>query len=311
MILRRFFFTLATLLAVSFVLFVLTRAMPVSPAYIVLGDDATPAQILAFEQKHGLDLPVSAQFVRWAGDVLLRGDLGTSFVTGLSLSAEIARTFPITFEIVVLAFLMALAVALPLGVLSALKADSPVDHASRILAVLGVSVPGFWLGLLLIAYASVGLGWFPPGGFVPWKAGIGAHLNSVLLPVVALGTHYIAILSRLTRSSLVDVMGQDYIRTARAMGIARPRILLYGLKNALAPVVSIAAMSFGYMFGWALIIEHVFNIPGMSRALLSAISQRDYYMVQAVVVVITAVFILANLAADLLNRALNPRTAAA
>ena len=308
MILHRVAFSLFTLLLVSAALFALARAMPVSPASIVLGDEASPAQLQAFESKHGLDLPIAEQYVRWLRGVVLEGDLGRSFVTNLSLSGEIARTFPITFELVVLSFLLAVVIAIPLGALSAIHADSAIDHVARLIGVLGVSVPGFWMGLLLIAYGAVGLGWFPPGGVIPWSAGWVEHLSSVLLPVLALGTHYIAIMSRLTRSSLLEVLAQDYIRTARAMGVPRTRILVYALKNALAPVVSIAAMSFGYMFGWALIIEYVFNIPGMSRSLLSAISQRDYDMVQTVVLVITAIFIAANLVADLLNRWLNPRT---
>ena len=152
--------------------------------------------------------------------------------------------------------------------------------------------------------------WFPPGGYVPLRDGLLPHLRALALPTVALGFYYIAIISRMTRSSVGEVLGADHVRTARAMGLPRARILVYVLKNALSPVVTVAAMSFGYMFGWALIVEQVFNIAGMSRALLSAILQRDYLTVQAIVLVITAIFLLANVVADLLYRVLNPRLSA-
>jgi peptide/nickel transport system permease protein len=170
-----------------------------------------------------------------------------------------------------------------------------------------VSIPGFWLGLMLIAWCAVQLRWFPAGGYVPWRAGIGPHLLSMTLPAVALGIYYVAIISRMTRSSVADVLLADHVRVSRAMGLPRRRILVYVLKNALPPVVTVAAMSFGYMFGWALIIEQVFNIAGMSRALLSAIFRRDYLMIQNVVLIITAVFLAANLVADLLYAWLDPR----
>lgn len=176
--------------------------------------------------------------------------------------------------------------------------------------MLGVSVPGFWLGLLLITVFAVDYGWFPAGGMVPLSEGLGAHLNSLVLPAFSLGVFYTAILSRMTRSSLAEVLGQDYIRTARASGLPRRLILLYALKNALVPVVTAGAMSFGYMFGWALVIETVFNIGGMSGALLTAIGQRDFAMVQAVVLVFTLIFLAANLVADITNAWLDPRLAA-
>jgi peptide/nickel transport system permease protein len=163
------------------------------------------------------------------------------------------------------------------------------------------------MGLMLIRYLAVQVRLFPPGGYVPVSAGLLPHLMSVVLPAFSLGIYYTAILSRMTRSSMVEVLGQDYIRTAKAMGLARGRMLIYALKNALVPVVSVSAMSFGYMFGWALIIEQVFNIAGLSRALLTAIFERDYFTVQGVVLVITTVFIVANLTADILYRFLNPK----
>jgi peptide/nickel transport system permease protein len=188
--------------------------------------------------------------------------------------------------------------------------DTVLDYGVRLVAVIGVSVPGFWLALVLILALAVDRDWFPPGGVMPLSAGLGAHLNSIVLPTFCLAIFYMAVLSRMTRSSMLDVLSQDYMRTARATGLARWRVLVYALRNALVPVVTIAGMSFGYMFGWALIIEAVFNISGLSRGLLTAIQQRDFVLVQGVVMIFTFIFILANLIADLTNAWLNPRTAA-
>jgi peptide/nickel transport system permease protein len=307
--LARLLSSVVMLVLVSIVLFTLTHAIPVSPAVVVLGPDASADDIAQFDHEHGLDQPLSTQYAHWVGG-MLRGDFGTSLQDDTPIGPRIAQTFPITLELVVLGFLFALLVAIPLGIVSALREDRWIDHIARLLAVVGVSIPAFWLGLLLIGWFAVDLRWLPPGGFVPWRDGVWPHLRSMVLPTVAVGFYYVAIISRMTRSSLGEALAQDYVRTARALGLSRARILVYALKNALTPVVTVAAMSFGYMFGWALIVEQVFNIAGMSRALLTAIFQRDYLMIQGIVLVITAMFLLANLVADWLYRLLNPRLAA-
>jgi len=308
---RRAGFSLLSLLLVSACLFLLTRAIPDSPARIVLGQDATEAQIVQFEHDNGLDRPVLVQYALWIGGIVTRGDLGRSFITGRSVGDEISRTLPVTLELVVIAFAAACVVSLAAGTASALLRDTPIDYGVRLIAVLGVSVPGFWLALLLIYFFAVEQDWFPPGGFIPLSAGLGAHLNAIVLPTFCLGIFYMAVLSRMTRSSLLDVLGLDYMRTARATGLGPGRVLVYALRNALVPVVTIAGMSFGYMFGLALIIETVFNINGLSHTLLTAIQQRDFALVQGVVMVFTFIFTLANLVADLTNAWLNPRLAAA
>ena len=308
---RRAGFSLLSLVLVSLCLFALTRAIPDSPARIVLGQDATEAQVAEFEHDHGLDRAVAVQYASWVSGILLRGDLGRSFITGRDVGGEISKTLPVTLELVVIAFSFACVLSLAAGTASALLRDTVVDYGVRLVAVLGVSVPGFWLALVLIMAFAVDREWFPPGGFTPLSAGLAAHVNSIVLPTFCLGIFYMAVLSRMTRSSLLEVLGLDYMRTARATGLARWRVLIYALRNALVPVVTIAGMSFGYMFGWALIIETVFNINGLSRALLTAIQQRDFALVQGVVMVFTFVFILANLVADITNAWLNPRIAAA
>ena len=309
LLLRRAGFSLLSLLIVSTCLFFLTRAIPDSPARIVLGQDVTEAQVTQFEHDHGLDRPVLVQMATWLTGILTRGDLGTSFVTGRSVSHEIERTLPVTLELVVVAFVFACVVSLLAGTASALLRDTIIDHVIRLIAVLGVSIPGFWLALVLIMALAVDRDWFPPGGVVPPSEGLGAHINSIVLPTFCLGIFYTAVLSRMTRASLLEVLGQDYMRTARALGLARWRVLVYALRNSLVPVVTIAGMSFGYMFGLALIIETVFNINGLSYTLLTAIRDRDFMLVQGVVLVFTFVFILANLIADMANAWLNPRLA--
>ncbi|RAH97372.1 ABC transporter permease [Acuticoccus sediminis] len=308
LIVDRILFSLATLLFVGLVLFVLTRQVPGSPAIAALGAEATEAQLADFNAEHGLDQPVLVQYGNWLVSVA-QGNFGRSFVTGRDMNELLASTLPITLELVLVAFVFAVVVAIPLGVISALAEGKLADHLARIISVIGVSVPGFWLGLLLIRYPAVEWGWFPPGGYVPMSDGIGAHFNSIALPAFALGIYYVAILSRMTRSGMIEVLSSDYIRTGRALGIGRVRLLWYALKNALVPVVSVGAMSFGYMFGWALIIEYLFYIPGMSSALLTAVGQRDYLTMQAIVYVFTIIFIISNAGADILNRALNPKLA--
>lgn len=300
--------SLAVLWIVSVVLFALVHAIPVSPARVVLGADASDSDITEFDHDHGLDRPLIEQYATWIGGVS-RGDFGVSVIDGAVISREIGQTLPVTLELVVLAFILALGLAIPLGIVSAFYEDGWIDHLARGIAVLGVSIPSFWLGLMLIAWGAVGLGWFPAGGYEPISEGLGPHLRSLALPAIALGIYYVAIISRMTRSSVGEVLAADHVRVSRAMGLGRRRILVYVLKCALSPVVTVAAMSFGYMFGWALIVEQVFNIAGMSHALLNAVMRRDYLAIEDVVLVFTALFLAANLAADILYRVLDPRLA--
>jgi peptide/nickel transport system permease protein len=305
-LLRRGGFSLLSLAVVSAVLFLLTRSIPDPPARTVLGPDATEAQVAQFNHDNGLDRPVLVQYGAWLGELVTRGDFGRSFITGRSVDRQIISTLPVTIETVTIAFAAACAFSLMLGTLAALMRDTIVDYAARLIGLLGVSVPGFWLALVLIIALSVDRDWFPPGGIAPWSDGIDAHLNSIVLPAFCLAISYMAVLTRMTRSSLLEVLGQDFMRTARAAGLPRWRVLAYAV-----PVVTIAGMSFGYMFGWALIIEQVFNIDGMSRTLLTAIQERDFVLVQGIVMVFTLIFVIANLLADCANAWLNPRLALA
>jgi peptide/nickel transport system permease protein len=227
LLIDRILFSVATLLGVGLCLFVLTCSIAGSPANIVLGIEATPDQILQFNHDHGLDRPVLVQYLDWIKGIVVHFDFGTSLLTGQPVGPIVLAGLPITSEIVGLAFIFAVVVALPLGILSATLRGSAVDHLARIVAVLGVSVPGFWIGLMLIRYPAVEFGWFPPGGYTPISEGVWPHLRSIILPAFALGIYYIAILSRMTRSGLVDVSARDYMRTARALGLGRYRMLVY------------------------------------------------------------------------------------
>jgi peptide/nickel transport system permease protein len=309
-LIKRLLSAITAVVLVSFFIFTLARLVPASPALLVLGPDAGAAEIAAFEAKYGLNKPILEQYGIWAKAFVTRFDLGVSYVSGRPITQEVMETLPVTIELIVVSMTLCLIIAIPLGVLSAIRPNGVLDHSLRVFSVLGVSIPGFWLGLVLIFLLSVHARWFPPGDLPPVSRGLAQHLHALVLPAFCLAIYYTAIISRMTRSSVLDVLNQDYVRTAVAMGLSKPRIwLVYVLKNAMVPVVSVAAMACGYMFGWAIVMEQVFNIPGLCRALLAAIFSRDYNLVQAAVLVLTFAFVLLNFLADVSYRFLNPRVA--
>lgn len=296
------------LFVVTVAIFALTRLVPVSPALLVLGGDASEEAISAFEVKHGLDRPLYVQYYNWGSKIVTDLDFGESYISGRPISQEIRETLPVTLELLLLSAAMCVSIAVPLGIVSALRKDSLIDHIARVFSILGVSTPGFWLGIVLILWLSVHLQIFPPGDLVPLSDGLLPHFKSLLLPALSLGIYYTAIISRMMRASILEVLGQDYVRTAVALGLPKTRIRLsYVLRNAMIPVVSVVTMACGYMFGWAIVIEQVFNLPGICRALLAAVFARDYNLVQGTVLVISFAFMLLNLLADVSYRLLNPK----
>jgi peptide/nickel transport system permease protein len=298
-ILRRLVISVPLLLVVTIAVFLLMELTPGDPAVLMLGQDATPQSIEALRIQFGLDRPLPEQYLRFLGS-LLQGDLGRSFVTHLPVTAEIGRTWPATLQLAVAAMAIALAVGLPLGVITAVKRGGWLDQIARVVVLVSVSMPIFWSGLLLIYYFAVQLRWLPTSG-----AGTLAHL---VLPAVSLSTFSLAVIVRLTRSSMIDVLGEDYVRTARAKGLRDFVVVVrHGLKNALIPVVTIAGLQFGQLLAGAVLTETVFNWPGLGRLTVTAVFARDYPMIRGAILVIAATFIVVNLLVDVVYAFLDPR----
>src|SRR5919202_2136722 len=306
-ILGRLAATLPVLLLVSVVIFSLIHLTPGDPATVMLGSEASPDDVQRVRQELGLDQPLHLQYLIWLGRVL-RGDLGHSIRTHQPVAEAILQRLPVTVELALAALTVSLAIALPAGMVSALRRDSPADSTSRVLALLGVSVPNFFLAMLLIYVFSLKLRWLPPIGFVPLVTDPVGNLKSMLMPALTLGAALAAVVARLTRSSLLEVLGQDYVRTAWAKGLSEAVIVRrHALKIALIPVVTVVGLQIGALLGGAIITETVFALPGIGRLIVDSIFQRDFPLIQGVVLFLTLIFLGVNLAVDLLYAWLDPR----
>jgi peptide/nickel transport system permease protein len=295
------------LFGISILVFLLVHLIPGDVAQILLGTQATDQQLETLRRTFGLNRPLPVQYVDWLSHVL-RGDFGVSFRTNRPVLPDLVSRFGVTVQLTLTSMIIALVVAIPLGVASAANRGRLSDGLSRVVALLGLSIPNFWLGTLLILVVSLGLHWLPPVGFVslldnPWQAA-----QTLILPSLALGTAVAAFIMRMVRSSLLEVLRQDYIRTAYAKGL-RDRGVLYrhALKNAFIPVLTVIGVQIGYLLGGAVIIESIFSLPGMGRFLLDSISNRDYSIVQGGVLFIALIFCLVNLSVDLVYAWLDPR----
>jgi ABC-type dipeptide/oligopeptide/nickel transport system permease component len=298
-VLRRLALAVPTLVGVTVVVFALIRLVPGDPARLVLGLQASEEEVQRLRVQLGLDQPLPVQYVRFLGR-LLQGDLGRSVVTGEPVAREIAARLPATVQLAVASTLVATAVGVAAGVVSATRQYSWLDYLVMTVALAGISLPVFWLGLMLMLLFSVHLRWLPAGGY-----GTPAHL---VLPTVTLAAFSVAIIARMTRSSLLEVLHQDYVRTAWAKGLSsRAVVLRHALKNALIPVVTVIGLQFGGLLGGAILTETVFAWPGMGRLLVGAIVARDYPVVQGAVLVFAALFTLVNLAVDVLYAYVDPR----
>lgn len=302
---RRMILTGVVMFGASVLTFFLIRLAPGDPARQIAlaryGVDAVDAETVErIRRIEGLDAPLPVQYAKWAGHVL-RLDLGRSLVDGESVSLLILRRLPATLELAAAALGLSLSIALPLGILSAMRPGSPADHLAMFCAMLGVSMPNFWLALILILLFSLGLGWFPVFG-----AGGASHL---VLPAVTLGTGMAAVTTRLTRSGMLEVLGMDYIRTARAKGLPEHLVIgRHGLRNVLIPLITVAGMQFAALVEGAMIVETVFARPGMGTLLVEAIRRRDLATVQGVALFIAMVMALVNLAVDISYGWIDPRT---
>jgi peptide/nickel transport system permease protein len=299
MIRRRLLTLLPTVLGVVTLVFAFLHAVPGDPVEVMLGETARPADKVALRAELGLDRPLTEQYVGYLGG-LARGDLGRSFAYRKPVLAVIAARLPATLELAGWALVVAVLVAFPLGVLAAVNRGKLLDRGSLVASLVGISMPNFWLGPLLILGFSVHLRWFPVSGRDGW--------GSVILPAITLGTALAAILSRMLRSSLVEVLRSEYLQAARARGVAEARVVwVHALRNAALPVITIVGLQLGSLLSGAVITEAVFAWPGVGTLLLSAIQGRDYPLVQGCVLVISLGYVVANLLADLAYRWADPR----
>jgi peptide/nickel transport system permease protein len=306
-IFRRVAALAATLFFVSLLVFVVVRVLPGDPALIILGLEANPESVARVRQALGLDRPVSVQYVLWVGQAL-RGDLGRSIQYDLPVASLILSRLAVTLPLTLLAAGFMVAAAIPLGVFAATHHRRWGDYLTMTLSQLGVAVPGFWAGLLLILLFSVQLGWVQAGGFDGWGQGLWPGLRSLLLPAVALGLFQFAVLARTTRSAVLEVLREEYVKTARAKGLAE-RIVLFrhALRNALIPIVTVAGVQLGQLLAGSIILESVFYLPGLGRLTLAAISARDLPVVQGVVLFVASMIVTVNAAVDILYGILDPR----
>jgi len=305
---QRFFSLLVTLLLASILIFAVVNIIPGDPAQIILGIGATPQSLAQVRAKLGLNRPAPIRYLDWLKGVVLHGDFGRSITYDVPISSLIASRLLVTGPLAALAIFIALIVSIPLGLYAAIHHNHLGDYGTMIFSQLGLAIPAFWLGILLIIGFAVHWHLFPAGGFTSWRENPWDSLRSLLLPGLALGVIRAAIITRMTRSSMLEVLREDYVRTARSKGLPE-RIVIYKhvLRNALIPVVTIVGLQLGQLIAGAIIIEMVFYLPGMGRLVLLAVEQRDLPVVQGIVLFIAGVIVIVNFLVDLFYGLLDPR----
>ncbi|MQA00955.1 MAG: ABC transporter permease subunit [Dehalococcoidia bacterium] len=307
-LIERLVLAIPVLVIVTLGVFLLVRVIPGDVAVLRLGPDATPEELQQFREEHGLTRPLMVQYVDWVGDAL-RGDFGESFWERRPVVEVVREKFPVTFELAVLSIAYSAALGIPLGVISAVKQDGWTDQLLRFGAILFLAIPAFWLGILMITFPSIWWGWKPPtAGFEHvWDDPLG-NLYRMMFPAFVVGASTMALVLRLTRSTMLEVLRADYVRTARAKGLAE-RIVVgkHGLRNALIPVITILGLQLSVLLGGSVIAEQVFALPGMGTSMLQGVFRRDYPLIQAYVLIFAAIYVLMNLGVDLLYSVLDPR----
>ena len=307
-LLRRVGQVIPTLLILSILIFGLQQLMPGDPALILAGEErGDPAVLAAIRAELGLDKPIWQQYLMWMGKVL-SGDFGFSWRIRVPVSELILTKLPVTFQLASMAFIIAILIGVPLGILSAVRKDTPADWAANGAALFGISTPNFWLGIMMILLFSVELGWLPPSGYVPLFEDPVQSLSTTIMPAFVLGTGVASVLMRHTRAAMLTALSQDYVRTARAKGL-RERVVVWkhALRNALIPVVTLGAIEFGRLLAGAVLTEQIFTIPGFGKLIVDAVFNRDYPVVQGVVLATALIFVILSLVADMLYMAINPR----
>lgn len=306
-VLQRFLGMLSVMFVVVTIVFVIVRVAPGDPAAVMLGPDATPADIEALRVRLGIDQPLVMQYLFFLGQ-LLRGDLGQSIFLDMSVTgALLDRAEPTTF-LTLFSILIASAIALPVGILAAYRRGTFFDQAVTTLTMLAASIPSFWLGLILIQAFSVRLGWFPVAGYGGPDASFLTRLHHLVLPAVALGVVSSALITRFTRASMLDVLNDDYVRTARSKGMSEFRVVLkHAFKNALIPVLTVIGLTAALLVSGAVVTETVFSLPGVGNLVVSAVLRRDYPVIQGALLVIAAIYVLINFGIDMLYLLIDPR----
>ncbi|MDN8542791.1 ABC transporter permease [Erwinia sp. DT-104] len=307
LICKRVLLAIPTLFLVSIMVFSLQKLLPGDPILAMAGEERDPAVIAQLREHYHLNDPLPSQYFYWLGNAL-KGDLGTSIRTQEPVTALISSKLPVTLELSLLAMLVALLVGISMGIVAAVRKNSWVDHATNFVALSGISVPHFWLGILLILLFSVHLQWLPASGYVSLSESVSQNVKTLLLPALVLGTGLAATLMRHTRASMIAVLKADYIRTARAKGLLPKKVILkHAFRNALVPVITLTTLLFGELLGGAVLTEQVFTLPGFGKMIVDAVFNRDYAVVQGVVLVVAIGFLLLNLLADVLYVLINPK----
>lgn len=306
-ILKKILTAIPVLLVVSIVLFLLLNVMPGDAADSMSTMDATAEEVEALRESLGLNDPMYIQYLRWLKNVL-KGDFGISFLNGASVTEKIVTRLPVTLELTLLAMLIAVAIALPMGVLSATHRNSAIDAIASFVSMIGVAVPHFWLAMMLIIIFSVNLHWLPASGFTPISQGLGKNLIKMIMPAFSVGLGFAATVMRQTRSNMIDVLGTDYISTAKAKGMSKSVVVWkHGVRNALIPVITVIGMQTGRLFGGAIVVETLFGLPGIGTAIVQSIFSRDYQMTMGCVMMVAVIIILINTIVDILYVIIDPR----
>lgn len=306
--LRRLTESLIALFVASILVFAAARAMPGDAAQTIAGfEGADPATLQAIRERYGLDEPVYVQYVRWIS-LAVQGDLGNSLRTNAEVVDLIAQTLPVTLELAVLSLAFAAFVGLPLGAIAAYYRGRWPDYAANIFATLGLAVPNFWLGLMLILVVAVTLDWLPASGYIPPTESILGNLERMILPTVVLGTGFSAAIMRQLRSTMIEALGSDYVRTARAKGVTEMSVVIrHAMRNSLVAVVTVMGLQLGLLISGAVVTERIFVLPGFGRLIIDAVFSRDYPVITGVVLVVSSAYLLINLVIDLIYRMLDPR----
>lgn len=306
-LIRRIASLIVTLLVVSLLIFVVMDLLPGDPASVMLGTSASPETLAALQKQLGLDQPLPVRYLAWLAGVF-RGDLGQSYTYGVPVAGLMAERLAVTLPLALIAVVMSVGLAIPLGVTAARRRNGAVDHLIGLISYIGIAVPAFWVGLLLIIAFSTMLGWMPAGGFPGWDAGVFEGLKALVLPAVALALPQAGVLTRVARTAVIEVMSEDFVRTARAKGLSESlSVWRHAVPNALVPVVTMLGMQFTFLIAGAVLVENVFNLPGLGRLAYQALSQRDLIVMQDVVLFFAALVIVVNFLVDLVYLAIDPR----